>query len=148
MEINITSLSDDDTIPRGGALDQWAGLYDEVGKRIGVSFRAAQESFQAMKDGGFENVTERILKVPVGPWAKDKRLKTWGRWFQYFILEGLEGFGIRSFTDVLGVRCALLSSRPTLTLCSGDRRTNKLSCSGRTRRRKCISSMCGRRRWT
>ena len=54
-------------------------------------------------------MTERVVKLPVGTWPKDKRLKSWGGWFQYFWLEGLEGFTLRSFTDVLGVRAALAS---------------------------------------
>lgn len=97
-------MSDDDSIPHGGALEKWPVLYDQVGERIGVTFRAAQLAAQSMRQAGLVNVAERIVKVPVGPWPKDKRLKTWGQWFQYFILEGLEGFGLRSFTDVLGVR--------------------------------------------
>lgn len=97
-------MSDDDTLPSGGALEKWAGYYDQIGENLGVTFRAAEVSFQSMKDAGFTNVTERIIKVPVGIWPKDKRLKTWGAWFEYFVLQGLEGFMIRSFTEVLGVR--------------------------------------------
>ncbi|MBE3042182.1 hypothetical protein IMZ48_06300 [Candidatus Bathyarchaeota archaeon] len=56
-----------------------------------------------MKEAGLVNVTERVVKVPLGPWAKDKRLKVWGEWFMYYALEGLEGFILRGATDVLGV---------------------------------------------
>lgn len=104
VEISSVSRSDDDSIPHGGALEKWTGLYDQIGEKLGITFRAAEVSFQSIKDAGFVNVTERIVKVPVGTWPKDKRLKAWGEWFHFFVLEGLEGFGLRSFTDVLGVR--------------------------------------------
>lgn len=97
-------MSDDDSLPREGALEKWAGYYDQVGEKLGINFRAAEVSCQSIKDAGFTNITERIIKVPVGTWAKDKRLKAWGAWFQYFVLQGLEGFMIRSFTEALGVR--------------------------------------------
>lgn len=75
-----------------------------MGEKLGVSWHAAEEAYPAIKEAGFVNVTERVVKVPLGPWAKDKRLKVWGEWFQYYALEGLEGFIIRGATDVLGVR--------------------------------------------
>ena len=64
--MNITALSDNNSIPHHSALHQWAELCDQVGGKIGVSLLAAQESYHAMKCGGFENVTERTVKVPVG----------------------------------------------------------------------------------
>lgn len=90
-------------MPVDGAVAKWAGFYDEIGKKLGINFRAAESAYQAMKDAGLTNVTERIIKVPIGPWAKDKRLKAWGGWFGYFIMEALEGFVLRLFTDVLEV---------------------------------------------
>lgn len=101
------AMSDDDTLPPDGALKNGARYYDQIGERLGITFRAAEVACQSMKDAGFTNVAERINKVPVGTWAKDKRLKAWGAWFQSFVLQGLEGFVIRSFTDVLGVRSLL-----------------------------------------
>lgn len=103
VETSTIVQSDDDTMPADGALAKWAGFYDEIGEKLGVDFRAAESAYQAMKDAGLTNVTERIVKVPIGPWAKDKNLKAWGGWFGYFVLEALEGFVLRAFTDVLGV---------------------------------------------
>lgn len=112
METSTIVRSDDDTMPADGALAKWAGFYDEIGKKLRINFRAAEASYQSMKDAGLTNVTERIVKLPIGPWAKDKHLKAWGGWFGYFVLEALEGFVLRSFTEVLGVRHFLRSSLP------------------------------------
>lgn len=68
-----------------------------------------------MEEAGFVNVTDRIVKVPLGTWPKNEKLKAWGEWFQFFALEGLEGFALRSFTDILGVRAPpFLTWRPRL----------------------------------
>lgn len=56
-----------------------------------------------MREAGLADVTERRVKVPIGPWPKDKRLKHWGTWNRQFLLQALEGFSIRGMTELLGV---------------------------------------------
>ncbi|CAI4213998.1 unnamed protein product [Parascedosporium putredinis] len=86
----------------GSAIERWTDLWLQVGSKIGVTFQAAEESYDAITAAGFVNVEQRILKVPLGPWAKDKQYKNWGQWYLAFILQGIEGFAVRSFTEVLG----------------------------------------------
>lgn len=138
---NITR-SDDGTIPEGGAISQWTGYFDQVSERIGIAFHAAEDACQAIKNAGFVNVTERIVKVPVGCWAKDKRLKAWGSWFQYFVLEGLEGFVIRSFTEVLGVSTFLADFEPVKISSLAFLTRYPCVCSGPMRRLKSTSLKC------
>jgi len=104
IELSSSPRADDDSIPAGSALSRWPGLFNDIGDKLGISFRAAEEAREALTNAGFVNVTEHIIKVPLGPWPKDKRLKSWGQWCRYFSLEGLEGFALRSVVDVLGVR--------------------------------------------
>lgn len=145
VEQSSITRSDDDTIPPGGAVSKWTAYYDEIGEKLGINFRAAEASCQAMKDAGFTNVTERIIKVPQGTWPKDKRLKIWGQWFQYFVLEGLEGFVIRSFTDVLGVRASPTSFEPVQVPCLAFlTRYPRVCCSGPMRKLRSISPRCAR----
>jgi len=107
--------SEDGSIPEGSAIQRWTGLFDDIGDKLGITFRAAESAYPAITEAGFINVTQRIIKVPLGPWPKDKRLKSWGQWCRYFSLEGMEGFALRSFVDVLGVRFAFhLSPRSHL----------------------------------
>lgn len=55
-----------------------------------------------MRDAGFTNIVAQTYKVPIGPWAKDKRLKDIGLCNLVQTLEGLEGFSLRLFCGVLG----------------------------------------------
>ncbi|KAK5661869.1 hypothetical protein OQA88_9977 [Cercophora sp. LCS_1] len=63
-------------------------LATEAFKRFGSDFRAGNKLEKTLGDAGFVNVSVKKLKVPVGPWAKDKRLRLIGLYFQK-ILEGL-----------------------------------------------------------
>jgi hypothetical protein len=86
-------------------LKTWVKIFEQVGEKIGNPFfwNPADEFEKA----GLKNITEKKVKVPIGTWAKDKDLKQWGAWNRQFLLQGLEGFSIRSLTELLGV-CLLV----------------------------------------
>ena len=73
-----------------------------------------------VKDAGFVNVVHKKFKFPVGPWPKDEHLKTVGLWNLTQVLEGLDGFSLRLYCDVLGwaedeVKTMLQNVRQELT---------------------------------
>ncbi|KAI9869122.1 MAG: hypothetical protein M1813_002946 [Trichoglossum hirsutum] len=55
-----------------------------------------------VKDAGFENITHKVLKVPIGPWPRDKRLKEIGNLNLLNLLEGIEAISVAPFTRSLG----------------------------------------------
>jgi len=57
---------------------------------------------QWVKDAGFVNVSQRVVKLPLGSWARDPMLKEIGHWNITQLMMGLEGFVMRLFTSVLG----------------------------------------------
>jgi len=96
--------SDDGTIKPDSPLVTWVEVFEKMSAAMGKSFFAcetARESVEAT--GRFINVHERRLKLPIGTWPKDKKLKQWGAWNRQFLLQGLEGFSIRGLTTMLGV---------------------------------------------
>lgn len=106
VELSSIISSDDGTIPPGSVFERWTDIWGQVGDRLGITFRTAEVSRAAIEEAGFVDVTERVIKVPLGTWPKDRKLKAWGEWYRFFALEGLEGFALRSLTDVLGVSCS------------------------------------------
>ena len=56
-----------------------------------------------MVAAGFLNVTERPVKLPIGRWPRKKEESMWGMWNLQFLLDGLQGFGLRGLISVLGV---------------------------------------------
>lgn len=55
-----------------------------------------------VKDAGFTNIVHKKFRFPIGPWPKDHHLKTVGMYNLAQLLDGLEGFTLRLFCDVLG----------------------------------------------
>lgn len=54
-----------------------------------------------MKEAGFVNVHHEVFKLPIGGWARDKNKKDAGLLNLIQVLDGLEGFTMRLFTDFL-----------------------------------------------
>ncbi|PGG96661.1 hypothetical protein AJ79_09498 [Helicocarpus griseus UAMH5409] len=55
-----------------------------------------------VQDAGFINVTEKCYPIPIGVWAKDKKLKTIGWWNRLQFLQGVEAWSMNLLTHVLG----------------------------------------------
>ncbi|KEZ46526.1 hypothetical protein SAPIO_CDS0313 [Scedosporium apiospermum] len=99
VEISAITRSDDGTIPSGSALERWSGVWSDVSEKLGITFHTAEISFEAIQAAGFTNIHQRIVKIPFGTWPKDRKLKAWGELYQYFLLQGIEGFALRSLID-------------------------------------------------
>jgi hypothetical protein len=55
----------------------------------------------AFEKAGFINVTVLDFKIPIGPWAKNPKLKDIGMWQRVVLLDGLEAFSLAIFTRFL-----------------------------------------------
>ncbi|KAF2457406.1 S-adenosyl-L-methionine-dependent methyltransferase, partial [Lineolata rhizophorae] len=95
-------LSDDDSLPADGALDTWGRTFFDAGVTFGTSPYSPQHLADQMREAGFVDVREHVLKLPVGPWPKDKRLKHVGMFEMVNMVEGVEALSMRLFTRALG----------------------------------------------
>ncbi|KAI8712755.1 hypothetical protein NCS52_01374500 [Fusarium sp. LHS14.1] len=100
VELWGDARSDDETLTPESPLKTWVKIFNEVGEKINRPF--FWNPVDPIKEAGFTNITEDKVKVPIGTWPKDKHLKQWGAWNRQFLLQGLEGFSIRSLTELLG----------------------------------------------
>ncbi|KAF5022707.1 hypothetical protein F66182_5255 [Fusarium sp. NRRL 66182] len=100
VELWGDARADDDTMLPDSPLKTWVEIFEQVGEKIGRPF--FWDSVKSFQEAGLQNITERKVKVPIGTWAKNKELKQWGAWNRQFLLQGLEGFSIRSLTELLG----------------------------------------------
>lgn len=75
-------------------LNEW---WEHVAKGLAVFGRdlaAVLKTPQLLKDAGFVNIEERVVKLPIGPWAKDKKLRTAGLYLRASIEDGLDGLSL------------------------------------------------------
>ena len=113
------STQADSTFRPGCSLDQWTSSIIEGIKILGMEPEPGPKLEGWVREQGFVNVVHQILPIPVGMWAKDKRLKEVGAFDLAQFLDGLEAISLRIFTSVLGwsadeVRVFLASVRQNL----------------------------------
>ncbi|RDW86014.1 hypothetical protein BP5796_04339 [Coleophoma crateriformis] len=93
--------SDDGTGENAHAFNDWSTKVNEAAASFGKVFDI-QAQAQNMTNAGFVDVVDKTYKVPVGPWAKDKKAKELGRYHMVHMLDVVEPYTLGLFTRVLG----------------------------------------------
>ncbi len=65
---------------------------------FGVEMYIIERMPERLGDAGFVNVQTRVHKVPVGPWARDKTLRTIGSYNRGVLWDGLQAITMGTFT--------------------------------------------------
>lgn len=102
--MSIQFRSDDETLTEDHVLSIWSKTFIEAGEKLGKTFRIAELAAGYMRDAGFQNVVEHRYKLPVGPWSRDKKLKSLGIWNLVHCEHGIEGWAMALLTRVMKVR--------------------------------------------
>ncbi|KAL4781524.1 S-adenosyl-L-methionine-dependent methyltransferase [Aspergillus varians] len=102
QEFRVWFYSQEHDPPKDSSIEQWQRLLTEGTTRFGKSLNIVEKLADKMKDAGFVNVREDVIKVPIGPWPKDPSLKTLGQWMQVHAVESVEPLTLALFTRVLG----------------------------------------------
>jgi hypothetical protein len=101
-EISVVPRSDDGSI-EGTLMERWGPLAIEAGMKFGKSFSIAEDMRGLMEEAGFVNIQTHAFRWPIGPWAKDPRLKIIGAYNRLAWEQGIEGWAMFLFTKYLGV---------------------------------------------
>ncbi|KAL8842190.1 MAG: hypothetical protein Q9176_002883 [Flavoplaca citrina] len=102
QDYDLVYYSEDGTLTDDLPIQKWITTLLQASRDFGRNPCPGPYLAQHMRDAGFQNVQERKYKIPIGPWAKDKHLKTIGAWNLVQIEDGLEAFTLRLFTQILG----------------------------------------------
>lgn len=94
--------SDDGTIETAEAMLRWQDLCNEAAKVFAKEIRVGQTLKQRMLDAGFVDVAEKVVKVPIGPWPKDPRMKEIGRYQREHMAMGIEPYTFGFIGKILG----------------------------------------------
>ncbi|KAM4057256.1 methyltransferase [Hirsutella rhossiliensis] len=93
------TMSDDDSFKR---------LYEiarEAYSKFGMSTTIAAELEPYLRDAGFTNIHCRVLKVPIGVWARDETMRLIGLYQKTAVVEFISTFAGRPF-EALGIPAA------------------------------------------
>ncbi|KAI4275155.1 MAG: hypothetical protein L6R38_005941 [Xanthoria sp. 2 TBL-2021] len=102
QDYDIVFYSEDGTLTDDLPIQKWITTFIQAARDFGREPCPGPRLAGLMRDAGFQNVQEKKYKVPIGPWPKDKHLKTIGAWNLVQMENGLEGFTLRLFTQTLG----------------------------------------------
>ncbi|KAI1011827.1 hypothetical protein LB503_004551 [Fusarium chuoi] len=85
--------SDDNSVSEDSAMGQWGKIFMEGGRKLQRPFSVLEDNVQveSMKKAGFVNIEEEEIKVPIGGWPEDPKVKEAGQYFQAAILQDVEG---------------------------------------------------------
>ncbi|KAE8367216.1 S-adenosyl-L-methionine-dependent methyltransferase [Aspergillus caelatus] len=95
-------LSDDDTAEKAVVAQEWMKKIRESGRKFGKPLDNACQWKQKLEEVGFVDVTETLLKIPLGTWPKDARMKELGKVGFVEELQAIEAYTPALFTRVLG----------------------------------------------
>lgn len=98
------SSDDDPLLTKAPHTKQWQELIDEASTKFGKRMNVASQQKSWIEAAGFEDVTDDVVKVPIGPWAKDRKLKEIGRYQREHMIACVEAFTLAPLTRVLGWR--------------------------------------------
>jgi SAM-dependent methyltransferase len=104
QEYETDVTSDDDSFPENSSILQYYKILNEAAAKFGKTLNIAPTLKSSIEEAGFVNVVEKIFKAPIGPWAKDPKLKELGRWNLLAMHESLPPYTLKLFCGSLGWR--------------------------------------------
>ncbi|QSS62617.1 putative methyltransferase [Histoplasma capsulatum] len=102
QDFDVPWYSDDGTYDAESSLGRWYKLFYKATRQHGRELSPGPKLEGWVRGAGFTDVVVKKLRVPVGRWPKDPKLKTVGTWNLLQVIEGMEGFSMALFSRVLG----------------------------------------------
>jgi len=116
-------------LPADCAIAQWQAHLDDASRLFSKRLNVASELRARVVEAGFEAVADDVIKVPIGAWPRDPRLKEQGCFLQVQMLDSIEPISLAYCTRILKwtetrtqvfmaqVRREFLDSRTHLFVC-------------------------------
>lgn len=119
---------DDGTMPLDWPFKEWSETMQEAAGNAGRPLTYADKLKKWYTEAGFVDVREKIIKIPINSWPRDKRLKTLGKYWAENMLAGLQGFSLALFSRVFGwskpeIEVSQPYTLPLFVCCCGHTKT-------------------------
>ncbi|TVY57205.1 Secondary metabolism regulator LAE1 [Lachnellula cervina] len=101
QDIYSTPYCDDGTMPSDWPLLEWTKYSDDAAMAADRPMRIANKFKRWYKAAGFVDVQEKVFKIPVNAWPRDRHLKTLGMMSEENWLCGLSAFSMGHFSRIL-----------------------------------------------
>ncbi|KAE8152059.1 glycosyl hydrolase [Aspergillus avenaceus] len=97
-----TLYSEDGSLEPDSYIVRMMDVLKEGCLRIGQTMDPAPGMRGWVEDAGFNKIQERIFKLPLGVWPKDKRLKECGFLMRANMVDGVDAFTASVLPDIMG----------------------------------------------
>ncbi|KAG5969549.1 hypothetical protein E4U58_001351 [Claviceps cyperi] len=97
QEYEATPMCDDGTMPDDDAVKHLYELVDRSFEKFGLKANLAPQLGTYLEKAGFEDIRCQVMKVPIGPWTKDKTMRIIGQYQKSVIIDGLTFLAGRPF---------------------------------------------------
>ncbi|MCJ1270533.1 hypothetical protein MMC22_010430 [Lobaria immixta] len=87
---------------KGTWLEKWSHDFVRAAQKVGRTVQPGPQPETWIREAGFEDIHHEKVQLPLGIWPKDKKMKDVGAFNLVQLKEGLEGFSLRLFTNILG----------------------------------------------
>ncbi|KAJ9150561.1 S-adenosyl-L-methionine-dependent methyltransferase [Coniochaeta hoffmannii] len=102
QDFDLQYYSEDGSLTEEHDTKKWIDTLLSAARKIGRDPCPGVSLEKWVRDAGFTEVVHQRFRFPIGPWPKDPKLKEIGMFNISQVLQGLEGFSLRLFCDVLG----------------------------------------------
>lgn len=101
QDIMSTPYCDDGTMPPDWIFLEWTKFGDEAAMEADRPMRIANKFKRWYEQAGFVDVQEKVFKLPMNGWARDRHLKYLGKMQEENWLSGLSGLSMAHFSRIL-----------------------------------------------
>ncbi|KAK1717005.1 S-adenosyl-L-methionine-dependent methyltransferase [Colletotrichum lupini] len=102
LDMNPEFYSEDGSYTKDHVTYKWNQAFLSAIRAVGRDPTPGPGHEGRVREAGFINVTAEKYKAPLTPWAKDRHYKDLGMMNLVLTIDGLEGFSMKMFTEVLG----------------------------------------------
>ena len=101
QELNFVTQCDDGTMKDDYIVGKFLNLVKEGLAVFGVDLLAMRKNSQLLREAGFVNIEEKVFKIPLGTWPRNRTMKMIGLYLRSVIYDGLQGLSMGPFTRAL-----------------------------------------------
>lgn len=96
---DLSATSNQPGVATPDAILKWQEVYHTLMDQRGYGIMKAEQHRAMLEKAGFEGVRKQEITVPLGNWAKDKRLKKAGSLYLASVLDAFESYGLKLLMD-------------------------------------------------
>jgi hypothetical protein len=100
VEIDLEPRCDDGPVPT--RLKEWYEWLADSTYRGGKPLQYPSTAPDILRQQGFVDIKETVIRLPVNPWPADLHGRAMGRWYNLGLCEGLEAISLGPLTRVYG----------------------------------------------